>query len=132
MFGIYKAKKIYILSLAKVTDVKLPGMWTEGYTKSRNLKKNVVAKFVGSKIEHHIRTEYFKLIRTGEIVHNNHNNTSVGDLLVRDKNCLLSYLDEPVVFTTKKQLLKIEDYLNEEDKQSQNDAQKSAEPTLSK
>lgn len=131
MFGIYKAKKIYILGLAKVTDVKLPGMWTQGYTKSRNLKNLVVAKLVGSKVEHRMKTEYFKIIRTGEIVHNNHNNTGIGDLLVRDKECLLSYLNKPVAFTTKKALLDFEDYLNKPEEETKTTTVQ-PEPQLSK
>lgn len=90
-------------------------MWTQGHTRSHNLKKRVVAKYVGTKFEHRIKTEYFKIIRTGEIVHNNHYKTNVGDLLVEDKDSLLSLLKNPIVFATKKQLLTVEDYLNEDE-----------------
>ena len=114
MNKIYKAKKIYILSLAKVTEVEESTLFKAGYTKQAQIKSYYLAKLIKVKRVYLRETSFYKLIRTGEIVHNNNNLSQTGDMLVVDKTALNMCLERPITFVDKKSLLKFEDAINNE------------------
>ena len=112
MNRIYKANKIYILKLAKVTEVVFSAR-KGGYTKSRNLPEVYLGKLIKTE-KHYVVPDkhFFKLISSGVIVHDKHNHTNEGDLYVVDKTPLNMLLSEPTVFVDRKTLLATEKSLN--------------------
>ena len=115
MNKIYKAKKIYVLKLAKVTEVSYSGL--ERYTTSRKLPELYFGKLV--KTEKHCIVpdkHFYKLISTGTIVHDRHDHANEGDLYVVEKTPLNMLLDKPTVFVDRKSLINTEKAWREDSK----------------
>lgn len=113
MNRIYKAKKIYVLKLAKVVDVQYSAL-EGGYTKSRDLPEVFFGKLI--KTEKHCvipDKHFFKLISKNIIVHDKHDDTNTGDLYVVDKDPLNMFLEETPIFVDRKTLLATEKSLND-------------------
>ena len=108
MNKIYKAKKIYLLRLAQVTDYKDSGWSINGWTKYKLENKYRFAKL----IKKQGRYKFYKLISNGLIVSDNHDRTKCGDYFCNFAEPLKMILTEPCIFVTKKQLLAGESYIN--------------------
>ncbi len=119
MNKIYKAKNLYVLRLARVTEVKTSSIYSResGYTKSRPLPKYHMAKLVKTtdKSSSVYKANHFKLIRGGAVFHDNHELTTKGDIYVIEKTPVSLYLTKPVTFIKEKTLLEFEDELNSEE-----------------
>ena len=114
MNRIYKANKIYILKLATVTEVVFSAR-KGGYTKSSELPELYFGKLI--KTEKHCVVpdkHFYKLVSKGIVVHDNHEDTSKGDLYVIDKIPLNMALEKQAIFVDRNTLLKKEKEWNDE------------------
>ena len=112
MNKIYKAKKIYLLRLALITEFKDPALFYDGHTKYRLENKLRVAKLIKTKKGYN----YYKLISNSFVISDKFYAEKAGTYFCAAVQPLNILLDEKVgVFTTKKQLLKYEEKINSND-----------------
>jgi len=119
MNKIYNANKIYLVKLAKVTDVVESTWFTSGSTRSRTLEKSYFAKLV--KVEDKIirKVKTFKIISKGMLVVDDHNKTKIGDYYVVEATPIKMLFDENFSFITKNDIFKAEELLNNKESQQE-------------
>ena len=98
----YKVSKTFIVSLSEVTEIKLSGMHTEGYTKSVKYPK----RFIARKLK-----DNYKLITKDLTAYSNHQDTNnTGDLFVNSSKPLALFTNKK--YMRESEILQFESYLN--------------------
>lgn len=113
MNKIYKTDKIYLVHIALVTKVDPSGWFTNGTTYSTNMPEVYFAKLIKSEDKLIRKINTFKILSRNMVIKDDHNKTSVGDYYITYKQPLSMLIEECPTFVSHKQLLSIEQTLNE-------------------
>lgn len=111
MFGRYNTKNLYLVKVAKVTDMKLAGIFEKGWTRYHKCENRYYfAK--KAKVKSLYDKDGYQLILSGHKVYGKHQDTEqIGDLFVYDKLPVIDYNHK---YISKKTMIYIEQRLEKE------------------
>lgn len=109
MFGLYKTKNLYLVRLAKVTDIKLSGIFEKGWTRYHRDRQHLYFARK-AKVKSFYDKDGYELIISGHKVYGRHSDTEqIGDLFVYDKYPLV----DAKRYIRKKTMIEAEKYFRE-------------------